>query len=226
MPLRPPISFSCATIWKALEPLAVDAHGNARLETDRHLLALVGGLLRRDGHAEIDQFDAVDVQVFQLARLVADVQAVLVGAVGLGRGGLDGDVPLVAIGDHLGCGRGIAGGTFRSARGRSCGWPDRGPRPPTGSGTGRCPCRSRRGRRRRPRPRGRPAGRPWRSAAGRSTCPADRRLRTSPAIARRERRNRGKVLPGRRRSGPSAAPMLRAFCRIASRSSQGCPRST
>ena len=67
----------------------------------RDLLALVGGLLRRDGHAEVDQLDAVDVQVFQLAGLVADVQAVLVRAIGLGRGRLDGDVPLVAIGDHL-----------------------------------------------------------------------------------------------------------------------------
>ena len=101
MPLRPPISFNCETIWNGAEPLAVDAHGHARLEADGHLLALVGGLLRRDGHAEVDQLHAVDVQVFQLAGLVADVQAVLVRAVGLGRGRLDGDISLVAIGDHL-----------------------------------------------------------------------------------------------------------------------------
>ena len=99
------------------QPLAVDAHRHARLEADRHLLDLVGGLLRRDGHAEIDQFDAVDRQVFQLARLVADVQAVLVGAVGLGDRRLDGDVLLLGNRRSSRCGRGTVWRNFSIRQG-------------------------------------------------------------------------------------------------------------
>ena len=58
-------------------------------------------------------------QVFQLAGLVADVQAVLVGAVGLGDRGLDRDLLLLAVGDHLGAAGETSGGTSRSATGRS-----------------------------------------------------------------------------------------------------------
>ena len=102
MPLRPPISFSARHDLEGAELLAVDAHRHARLEGDRHRFDLVRRLLRRDGHAELDQLDAVDRQVFELARLVADVQAVLVGAVRLGDRRLDRDVLLLAVGDHLG----------------------------------------------------------------------------------------------------------------------------
>src|SRR6185437_872293 len=78
------------------QPPAVDAHGRARLEADRDRLDLVGRLPRRNGHAEIDQLDAVDREVFELAGLVADVQAVFVGAIGLGDRGLDRNLPLFA----------------------------------------------------------------------------------------------------------------------------------
>ena len=50
---------------------------------------------------------------------------------------------------------------------------------------------------------GRLAGRPSRSAAGRSTCPAGTCLRTWRPIGARERRSRGRVPPGRQRSGPT-----------------------
>ena len=101
MPLRPPICVEPTDDREGPQRLAVDADRHAGLEADRHVLDLVGGLLRRDGHAEIDQLDPVDGEVFQLAGLVADVQAVLVGAVGLGDRGLDGNVFLPAIGDHF-----------------------------------------------------------------------------------------------------------------------------
>ena len=81
--------------------LAVDAGRHAGVEPDRHVFNFIGGLLGRSRHAEIDQLDPVDGEVFQLARFVADVQAVLVRAVGLGCRGLHGDVLLPAIGDHL-----------------------------------------------------------------------------------------------------------------------------
>src|SRR5262249_41715091 len=65
------------------ELLAVPRDGEAGREGDRHRLDLVRRFLWRRGHAEFDRIDAVDVQVFELSRLVTDVQAVLVAAVRL-----------------------------------------------------------------------------------------------------------------------------------------------
>ena len=101
MPLRPPILFSSLTISQRARLLAVDADGHAAGKRDRDFLDRVGGLLRRNGHAKIDQLHAVDAQVFEPAGLVADVQAVFVRAVGFGYRRLDRNLFLFAIGDHL-----------------------------------------------------------------------------------------------------------------------------
>ncbi len=66
------------------EPLAIDADRHAGFEADLALLDAVGRLPRRNRHAKLDQLDAVDHQVFELAGFVADVQAVFVGAIRLG----------------------------------------------------------------------------------------------------------------------------------------------
>ena len=47
--------------------LAIELHRHAMLERERHFFDFVGCLLRRDGHAEIDDRDAVDGWVFELA---------------------------------------------------------------------------------------------------------------------------------------------------------------
>ena len=55
-PLRPPISLSSVDdLERRLAALAVERHRHAGLEADRHRFDFVGGLLRRDGHAEFDQ---------------------------------------------------------------------------------------------------------------------------------------------------------------------------
>ena len=76
--------------------LAVDPHRHAVLEVNRHGFRLVGRHLRRHGHAEVDEIEAVGAEVFEIPRLVTGVQAVLVGAVGLALRGLDRDVFLLA----------------------------------------------------------------------------------------------------------------------------------
>ncbi len=58
-------------------------------------------MLRGDSHAEIDQLDAIDPEVFESSRFVADVQAVFVRAIRLGGRGLDGNPFVFAIGDHF-----------------------------------------------------------------------------------------------------------------------------
>src|SRR5205823_14558647 len=73
----------------------------AFLEGNHDRLDFVGRVWRPRRHAEFDQLDAVDVQVFKLAGFVADMQAVLVTAVGLGNRRLDRDLLLVAERDHL-----------------------------------------------------------------------------------------------------------------------------
>ena len=124
-------------------------------------------------------------------------------AVRLGDRGFDRNFFLLAKGDHLAAAGKPLAELFDPPRGDHLHCRGRAPRPPVESGTDRSPCRSPRGRKRRPPPRGPPAGRLWRSAAGRSTCPAGRCPRTSPATAAPERRSRGRVLPGRRRSAPT-----------------------
>ncbi len=101
MPLRPPIAFNWLTISSGESRLPSTTHRHARREADRHRLRFIGSVLRRNRHAEVDQLDAVDRQVFQPPGFVADVQAVLVGAVGLGDRSLDRDLLLFAVGDHL-----------------------------------------------------------------------------------------------------------------------------
>ena len=96
MPLRPPISFSWFDNRERAELLPVDADRHAPFKTDRHLLHLVGRLLRGNGHAEIDRLHAVDGQFLQLSGFIADVQAIFVRTVWLGDGSLDRDVLLLA----------------------------------------------------------------------------------------------------------------------------------
>ncbi len=82
------------------ELLAVHGDRHALLERNRDRFHFVRRGLRRHRHAEVDQFDAVDHQVFQLAGFVADVQAVLVARIRLRRRRLHRDVPRVAELDH------------------------------------------------------------------------------------------------------------------------------
>ena len=82
--------------------LPVDRNRHTRLESDLQRLLFVGGILGRDGHAEVDQFDSVGLQIFQLTRLVADVQAVLIRTVRFLDRRLHRDALLLAEGDHLG----------------------------------------------------------------------------------------------------------------------------
>ena len=83
------------------EPLAVNADRRSGLETDPHVFRFVRCLLRCDAHAELDQLETVFRRVFQLARLGADVQAVLVDAVRLGRRDAYRDFLGPAVFDHL-----------------------------------------------------------------------------------------------------------------------------
>ena len=82
--------------------LTVDLRRHPRLEVDPHRLRLLGGSLRRDRHPELDQLEAVGRHLLEEARLVAGVEAVLIGAVGLSLRGLHRDVALVAEIDELG----------------------------------------------------------------------------------------------------------------------------
>ena len=72
---------------------------------DGDFFPAIGCGLRCDGHAEFDQLDAVNRQVLELACLVADVQAVFVGAIRLGGRRLDGDPAGLAVVDHLAAAR-------------------------------------------------------------------------------------------------------------------------
>jgi hypothetical protein len=74
---------------------------HAAVEVDPHRLHGVWRRLRRHGHAELDEPEAVGRQLFERARLVAGVQAVLVGAVGLALRRLDRNVLRLAERDQL-----------------------------------------------------------------------------------------------------------------------------
>ncbi len=87
--------------FERAEPLAVHVHRHAGGKSNRDLLHFVGRLRGRNRHAEIDQFDTVDREILQPARLITDVQAVLIRAIGLGHGRLDRNLLLFAIGDHF-----------------------------------------------------------------------------------------------------------------------------
>ena len=81
--------------------LPFTATGTPLSKVDRDLLHLVGGLLGRNSHPEIDDRHAIHRGVFQLARLVADVQTILVAAVRLRNRRLHGNLLCFAVGDHL-----------------------------------------------------------------------------------------------------------------------------
>ncbi len=225
-PLRPASSFAFSTEVRGPEFLAVDGDRHAVLEADGDLFQLVRGLLRGDAHGEIDHVDAGDRQVFEIAGLVGDVQAVLVAAVRLGGGRLDRDTLLLAVGDQFGAaGEPVAElalirhGAIICTSGPT-------PRRRVGTGTGRSPCRSPRGRTRWRRLPGRPATSPWRSAAGRCWCPAGRSPSYfAPAFSTGKAKSRhiSSVTSTMR---ATSAPQSFAFWRIACLSSPGWPQST
>ena len=81
--------------------LAVDLRRHPRFEVDPHHFRLFRGSLRRDRHPELDQLEAVGRHLLEEARLVAGVEAVFVGAVGLPLRGLHRDGALVTEIDEL-----------------------------------------------------------------------------------------------------------------------------
>ncbi len=83
------------------ELLSVHRHGRALGKSDRDPLGPLRRVLRLGDHAEIDQLDTARRKILEPAGFVADVQTILVRAVGLLDGRLDGNVLLAAIGDHL-----------------------------------------------------------------------------------------------------------------------------
>ena len=105
IPLRPAIRFKLSTISKGPTGAAVERFRYTGLESDRDLLGCVGCCLRADPHAELDQFDTVDIQFLQLTCFVTDVQHILVAAVGFGGGGFDRNVFALAVCDQLGAAR-------------------------------------------------------------------------------------------------------------------------
>src|SRR5262249_30209138 len=79
----------------------VQRNGNTMLESDRDYFGLIGRLLRREGHAEIGNVDAFDFGILKHARLIADVQTIFVGTVGLCDRRFDGNSFLLAESDHF-----------------------------------------------------------------------------------------------------------------------------
>ena len=89
--------------WAAGFP--INGHGDARLKINGDGFSLFRGVLRRDGHAKIDDLDSVNIEILEFAGFVADVQAILIATVGFGGRSFDRDVLFGTVVDHLGTSR-------------------------------------------------------------------------------------------------------------------------
>ena len=84
-PLRPPIRFNWETISNALSRLPSTLTGTPASKPIFTFSILSGAFCGETVMPNSTSSTPLTAQVFQLARLVADVQAVLVGTVGLAR---------------------------------------------------------------------------------------------------------------------------------------------